>query len=103
MNIVVAHNNYKQPGGEDQCVAAEVAMLRAHGHQVTQYCLSNHAIDAMSRLELASRTLWSQAAFRDLRQLFRTHRPQIAHFHNTLPLISPAAYYAARAENVRVV
>src|SRR5262249_9256982 len=25
------------------------------------------------------------------------------HFHNTLPLISPAAYYAARAENVRVV
>jgi len=103
MNIVVAHNFYKQMGGEDQCVAAEVAMLRAHGHQVMQYCLSNHSIDAMGRLELASRTLWSWPAFRDLRDLFRTHRPQVAHFHNTLPLISPAAYYAARQENVRVV
>ena len=35
--------------------------------------------------------------------LFRMHRPQIAHFHNTFPLISAAAYYAAHAENVRVV
>ena len=103
MNILVAHNFYKQPGGEDQCVAAEVAMLRAHGHEVTQYCLRNESVDAMGRLQLASRTIWSRAAFRELRGLFRTHRPQIAHFHNTFPLISPAAYYAARAENVRVV
>jgi glycosyltransferase involved in cell wall biosynthesis len=103
MNILVAHNFYKQPGGEDQCVAAEVAMLRAHWHQVTQYCLRNESIDAMGRLQLASRTIWSRAAFRELRGLFRAHRPQIAHFHNTFPLISPAAYYAARAENVRVV
>jgi glycosyltransferase involved in cell wall biosynthesis len=103
MKIVVAHNFYKQAGGEDQCVAAEVAMLRAHGHQVMQYCLSNHSIDAMGRLELASRTVWSWPAFRELRDLFRTRRPQVAHFHNTLPLISPAAYYAAREENVGVV
>jgi glycosyltransferase involved in cell wall biosynthesis len=103
MNILVAHNYYKQPGGEDQCVSAEVAMLRAHGHQVTQYCLSNDSIDGMGRLELASRTIWSRPAFHELRDLFRTHRPQIAHFHNTFPLISAAAYYAARAEDVRVV
>jgi glycosyltransferase involved in cell wall biosynthesis len=103
MKILVAHNFYKQPGGEDQCVAAEVAMLRAHGHEVTQYCLRNESIDAISRLRLASRTIWSRTAFRELRELFRTYRPQIAHFHNTFPLISPAAYYAARAENVRVV
>jgi len=103
MKILVAHNFYKLPGGEDQCVAAEVAMLRAHGHEVTQYCLRNESIDAMGRLQLASRTIWSRTAFRELRELFRTHRPQIAHFHYTFPLISPSAYYAARAEGVRVV
>lgn len=103
MDIVVAHNFYKQPGGEDQCVAAEIAMLRAHGHTVTQYCQHNDAIDGMSGLEAASRTIWSRPAYRELRDLFRHQRPQIAHFHNTFPLISPAAYYAARAENVRVV
>jgi glycosyltransferase involved in cell wall biosynthesis len=99
----VAHNFYKQPGGEDQCVAAEVAMLKAHGHQVSQYCLYNRSIDTLGRLELASRTVWSQAAFREMRDLLRARRPQIVHFHNTFPLISPAAYYAARTEGVSVV
>src|SRR5258705_1690344 len=103
MDIVVAHNFYQQVGGEDACVAAEVAMLRAHGHNVTQYCLHNDAVDAMGHMQLAARTIWSRAAYRELRDLFQAHRPQIAHFHNTFPLMSPAAYYAARAENVGVV
>jgi hypothetical protein len=64
MNILVAHNFYKLPGGEDQCVAAEIAMLRAHGHRVTQYCLSNDATDGMGRLELAGRTIWSRPSKR---------------------------------------
>jgi glycosyltransferase involved in cell wall biosynthesis len=103
MKVVVAHNFYKQPGGEDQCVAAEVAMLRARGHDVTEYYLRNDSIDAMSGLQLASRMMWSRPAVRELRQILRARRPQIVHFHNTFPLISPAAYYAARAENARVV
>ena len=40
MDIVVAHNFYQQPGGEDQCVAAEVAVLRQHGHNVIEYLLA---------------------------------------------------------------
>jgi glycosyltransferase involved in cell wall biosynthesis len=103
MDILVAHNYYKLAGGEDQCVAAEVALLRAHRHRVTQYCLSNDATDGMGRLELASRTIWSGPAFLEMRRLIRVHRPQVVHFHNTLPLISPAAYYAARAEGVPVI
>lgn len=103
MKIVVAHNYYKLPGGEDQCVAAEIAMLRAHGHEVTQYFVRNEAIDAMSRPRLVAETIWSRRSYRELRRLFQAVRPQIVHFHNTFPLISPAAYYCARAENVRVV
>src|SRR5262245_32370489 len=103
MKILIAHNYYKQPGGEDACVAAEVAMLESHGHEVVQYHLHNDAIDTMGSLQRASRTLWSRPAYHEVRQLLRRHRPQIAHFHNTFPLMSPAAYYAAQAENVRVV
>ncbi len=103
MKILVAHNFYKLPGGEDQCVAAEVAMLRSHGHRVTQYCLSNDAIDDMGHLQLAGRTIWSRRACIEMRRLIRLHGPQIVHFHNTFPLISPAAYYAAHAEGVPVV
>ncbi len=103
MKILIGHNYYQQPGGEDQCVAAEIALLRAHGHEVVPYFLHNDAIDGMGRLEAAARTLWSRPARREVRELIRTHRPDVAHFHNTFPLMSPAVYHAARAEGVPVV
>ena len=84
MNVLVAHNCYKLSGGEDQRVAAEIPMLRAHGHQVTQYCLSNHAIDGMGHLELARRTIWSRPAFLNPAQ-----------FNNT---ITEFCWLAARAK-----
>jgi glycosyltransferase involved in cell wall biosynthesis len=103
MKILIAHNYYQQPGGEDQCVAAEAALLRAHGHEVIKYSLHNDSINALGPFKVAARTIWSLSAYHEVRSLIRAHRPQIVHFHNTFPLISPAAYYAARAENVRVV
>jgi glycosyltransferase involved in cell wall biosynthesis len=103
MRVLVGHNYYQQPGGEDQCVEAEVAMLEAHGHTVIRYHVHNDSITGMSRSRLALRTLWNQSAYSELQDLIRVHRPHIAHFHNTFPLISPAAYYAARAQNVGVV
>jgi glycosyltransferase involved in cell wall biosynthesis len=103
LRIVVAHNAYQQSGGEDSCVAAELAMLKAYGHHVIPYSVSNDEIHGMSRMALASRTLWSAPAYRELRALFREVRPHVVHFHNTFPLISPAAYLAARREGVPVV
>lgn len=103
LRIVVAHNSYQQSGGEDSCVAAELGMLKAYGHHAIPYTVSNDEIHGMSRMELASRTLWSAPAYRELRALFREVRPHLVHFHNTFPLISPAAYHAARREGVPVV
>jgi glycosyltransferase involved in cell wall biosynthesis len=103
VKVLVVHNYYQQPGGEDRCLDAEVAMLRANGHEVVQYCADNDAVDGMGRLNLLARTVWSRPAYRDLRDLIRAERPAVAHFHNTFPLISPAAYYAARKEGVPVV
>lgn len=101
--MLLLHNHYQQPGGEDQVFAAESDLLQAHGHQVLQYTLHNDSVTDMSRLNLAGATLWNRAVYRELRALIRRERPQVAHFHNTFPLISPAAYYAARAERVPVV
>jgi glycosyltransferase involved in cell wall biosynthesis len=44
-----------------------------------------------------------KAAARRLREAVRAHRADVVHFHNTFPLMSPAAYYAARAEGAAVV
>lgn len=101
--MLLLHNRYQQPGGEDQVFAAEGALLEAHGYRVLRYTLHNDQINGMSRPALARATIWNDKVYEELRVLFREERPQVAHFHNTFPLISPAAYYAARAEGVPVV
>ena len=97
------HNHYQQPGGEDQVFAAEGDLLEAHGHRVLRYTVHNDRASGMSKPALAKATVWNGTAYQELRALIRRERPQVAHFHNTFPLISPAGYYAARAEGVPVV
>jgi glycosyltransferase involved in cell wall biosynthesis len=77
--------------------------LEARGHRVLRYTVHNDQVAEMNRPALAKATVWNQVVYRELRGLIRRERPQVAHFHNTFPLISPAAYYAARAEGVPVV
>ena len=101
--IMVMHEYYQQPGGEDEVFAAESNLLREHGHEVLSYTDHNDRIKDMSSLALARATVWNGAAYRELRKLFSVERPQLVHVHNTFPLISPGAYYAARAEGVPVV
>jgi len=103
VKILLAHNFYKNPGGEDQCVAAETGLLTSHGHDVMHYFVSNEATDGLRRADLALRTLWSFPAYRQIRALIRDRRPDVVHFHNTFPLISPGALHAVKAESIPVV
>jgi glycosyltransferase involved in cell wall biosynthesis len=97
------HNHYQQLGGEDQVFAAEAGLLEARDHRVLRYTMHNDQVSGLNPLTLAKATVWNGEVYRELRALMRGERPQVAHFHNTFPLISPAAYYAAKAEGVPVV
>ncbi len=101
--LLLVHNYYQQRGGEDQSFEDDRAMLEAHGHPVSSYTLHNDSIDQMGRLELVSSTLWNRKVYQEVRQLIRKDKPRLMHCTNTFPLISPAVYYAARAEGVPVV
>src|SRR5215210_2840109 len=103
MRVLLLHNRYQQPGGEDQVFTAEGDLLEAYGHEVVRYATHNDRVKSKNPVTLAATTVWNQAVYRELGALIRRKRPQVAHFHNTFPLISPAAYYAARAERVPVV
>ena len=103
MKLLLCHNYYQQAGGEDQVFADETQLLESRGHEVIRYSVHNDAIDDMSRWNVALRTLWNQNSYREIRGLIRRERPDLVHFTNTFPLISPAAYYAAQREAVPVV
>ena len=49
LRILVAHNFYQLPGGEDQCLAAEAALLEANGHEIIRYSVHNDAIKTLGR------------------------------------------------------
>jgi glycosyltransferase involved in cell wall biosynthesis len=57
----------------------------------------------MSRLSLARRTVWSREGRAAVEAAARAHRADVVHFHNTLPLVSPAGYSGARAAGAAVV
>lgn len=103
MKILTCHNYYQQPGGEDQVFDDEARLLESHGHTVVRFTRHNDAIKQMSSWQAAVRTLWNRQTVDDLRNLIRRERPDVVHFTNTFPLISPSAYYAARREGVKIV
>ena len=103
MRILLVHNHYQNPGGEDQVFLAEAELLRSHGHAVSSWTVHNDRVSSLGALALSAKTLWNQDVYRELRALCRALRPDVVHFHNTFPLASPSAYYAARHEGATVV
>lgn len=102
-NILIVHNYYQQPGGEDQVFSAESALLEMHGHRVHRYTISNDAVPEYSKLKLFKSTIWNQSVANELVKIVKESGIEIVHFHNTFPLISPAAYYAIQSLDVPVV
>jgi glycosyltransferase involved in cell wall biosynthesis len=106
MRILVVHNFYQQPGGEDQVFRDEAALLRQHGQDLLTLEFHNDAIAEMGaagRLALARKTIWNNDSYKRTRESCQSFRPQVVHFHNTFPLVSPAGYAAARDAGAAVV
>jgi glycosyltransferase involved in cell wall biosynthesis len=106
MKVLVLHNRYAEPGGEDIAVASEEQLLVSEGHTVLPYCRDNSEIARYTIAQKASvpaTTVWSKKSFAEVRSAVLSNQPDVAHFHNTFPLISPAAYSACRSVGVPVV
>ncbi len=106
MRILIGHNYYQIPGGEDAVVRSEIDMLRNFGHEVVFYERHNDEIGRLDPLRKTAHFLslaHSQASYRQLRALLREKRPDIAHFHNIYYMMTPSVYKACRDEGVLVV
>lgn len=103
MRIIIAHNFYQQPGGEDQVFADEVRLLQRNGHDVETFTVHNDALRGKGRLAQIGATLWNRSIARELAAKVEQYGAEVVHFHNTFPLISPAAYYATSRAGAAVV
>jgi glycosyltransferase involved in cell wall biosynthesis len=103
MKVLLCHTYYLQRGGEDCCFEEERDMLRANGHDVVEFVRSNEQMLNMNPLRAAAVTLWNRGTVREFRELLQRERPDVAHFTNTFPLISPAVCHAAHRAGAAVV
>ena len=106
MNILIVHNRYQIPGGEDTVFEQETKLLQRHGHHVVCYERSNQELNEMNmmqKLTVPFTMLYSFRAARDIRRLIKQESIDVVHVHNTLLRISPSVYYAAVQQRVPVV
>lgn len=104
--VMIVHNYYQIPGGEDTVVANEKKMLEEHGHEVVLYTRSNTELNNFSKrqkLLLPFSTVFNLKTYREVKKIIKDRKIQIVHVHNTLNLISPSVYYAAIHCHVPVV
>lgn len=106
MKIVIVHNTYQQPGGEDVAVAAESNLLERRGHTVIRYSRSNDEMAMMSaprRLLMVKDMIHSEKSKREMLDLIRDERPDLVHVHNTFMMVSPSVFEACREAGIPVV
>jgi glycosyltransferase involved in cell wall biosynthesis len=108
MRVLLVHNHYRSsaPSGEDAVFLNEQLMLEHHGHEVIPFEKYNDDIEEgtlIRRINLALTGAWSKKSHAEISRLIQKTRPDISHFHNTFPLVSPSGYAASHENGVPVV
>ncbi|GMG72638.1 glycosyltransferase family 4 protein [Priestia megaterium] len=106
MKILYVHNYYQLDGGEDKVVEEEIKLLKQNGLEVNKYSVDNKDIEIRSftkKVKLALNTIWSQTEYGRLTDYISKEKPDIVHFHNTFPLLSPSVYYVCQKMNIPVI
>ena len=106
MKIVLVHNTYREPGGEDVVFENEKCLLERAGHTVVAYVRSNWELgdgSPLQKIAIVRRMMWSSSVRREFAELLEDVRPDIVHVHNTFMAISPSIYSACSERGIPVV
>jgi glycosyltransferase involved in cell wall biosynthesis len=104
LRVIIVHNHYQQPGGEDVGVQDEYGVLASHGHQVRLLEANNDHIQSfLSRAQAAITTVYSPSSKRRMAAVISEFKPDLVHVHNFFPVFSPSIYFACNEAGVPVV
>jgi len=95
MRILLVHNFYQIPGGEDSVVQEELSMLARNGIGVDFFAVTNDKIKGLHRsITTALQVIYNPNARRALTRKIRDFSPDLVHIHNFFPLLSPSIFDA---------
>lgn len=105
-NVLIVHNYYQIPGGEDTVVANEKKLLEKQGHKVILYTRNNSELKKISKIQklfLPVNIVFNFNVYNDIKKIIKEEHIDIVHVHNTLTMISPSVYYAALSCAIPVI
>jgi len=106
LHVLIIHDRYRQPGGEDVVASSQARLLREKGHEVRLIEKDNREIDGYGLLRKAAlffQMADNPLAAAEVEKVVRDFKPQVAHVHNTLPLLSPSIYTPLAKAGVKVI
>lgn len=105
-SLLILHNRYRTPGGEERLVNQQVELFRRQGHEVHLYTEDSARVAQypfLQRLWKGMQVPFSFPHYWKLRRTLQKVRPSIVHIHNIFPFLTPSVYYAAAAERVPII
>lgn len=104
MRILLVHNFYRIPGGEDSLVLEESSLLAKSGLDVELFSVHSGASkNLVSKIIAASGLLYNPYSRFALWRKLVSFSPDIVHIHNLFPLLSPSVLDACRDAGVPAV
>jgi len=106
MKILIAHNYYQVPGGEDMVMENETRLLSENKFSIVVYQKKNKPLSQLGpsqRMLIPLSFIFSISTFLEVRRLIINEKVDLVHVHNTLYMISPSIYFAALITNTPIV
>ena len=72
--VLIVHNYYQIPGGEDTVVANEKKMLEDHGHEVVLYTRNNSELNNLKKWQkvlLPISTVFNYQTYKEIKKIIK--------------------------------
>lgn len=104
VRVLLVHNRYRIPGGEERHIDLLEDSLLCAGFDVARFeVASPDDASRVERLRLGFGLTYRPAGARCLREVLAREKPDIVHFHNLFPLLTSAAAREAHLYGAGVV
>jgi glycosyltransferase involved in cell wall biosynthesis len=104
LRVLMLHNRYLWPGGEDTAMRADIRLLEHFGNTVELMEFRNEHITTFAeKIKTAVNSVYSRRIRSAVETRIEQFKPDFIHVHNPFPGLTPAVYFAANSLGVPVV
>ena len=104
LNVLIVHNNYGKPSGEEAALETITQLLESNGHRVLQFRKSSASI--VSKADKARAFFSGIHSFRsqsEIEKLIARESIDLVHVQNLFPLISPSVLSVIKRQRIPIV